>query len=376
MFCPSRILVNTLCHIRYHAIIVNNDTIMVNAANNNSTLFFKITLITFMNSTRFTVTVLGFDQALASAITGALDVFAFAGISWQRIHKLSPSPQFRVQLASHHGQPFMCSNQIMLQPNIAIEDVSHTDILLIPTIGGNIDEVLRDTQPLLVHIKRLQKVGADIAANCTGTFLLAQTGLLTNKTATTHWGYADKFKSMYPNVNLQPDKMVTEDNAVYCAGGGMAWIDLSTQLIERYCGHQIASDTAKSHVLDVSRTSQTIYASSRQRRLHADKDIMEIQSYLEKNVRSKTTLAELAKKHNMTERTMIRRFKNACDITPGQYLQALRIEQARKLLETSTMPLENLINAVGYEDLSSFTRLFKKTTGLSPSQYRIKFNRS
>ena len=103
---------------------------------------------------------------------------------------------------------------------------------------------------------------------------------------------------------------------------------------------------------------------------------MEIQSYLEKNVRSKTTLAELAKKHNMTERTMIRRFKNACDITPGQYLQALRIEQARKLLETSTMPLENLINAVGYEDLSSFTRLFKKTTGLSPSQYRIKFNRS
>ena len=270
----------------------------------------------------------------------------------------------------------MCSNQIMLQPNIAIEDVSHTDILLIPTIGGNIDEVLRDTQPLLVHIKRLQKVGADIAANCTGTFLLAQTGLLTNKTATTHWGYADKFKSMYPDVNLQPDKMVTEDNAVYCAGGGMAWIDLSTQLIERYCGHQIASDTAKSHVLDVSRTSQTIYASSRQRRLHADKDIMEIQSYLEKNVRSKTTLAELAKKHNMTERTMIRRFKNACDITPGQYLQALRIEQARKLLETSTMPLENLINAVGYEDLSSFTRLFKKTTGLSPSQYRIKFNRS
>ena len=149
-----------------------------------------------MNNTKFTVTVLGFNQALASAITGALDVFAFAGISWQRIHDLPTSPQFKVQLASHHGQSILCSNQVLLQPNIAIEDVSHTDVLLIPTIGGDIDEVLNDTQPLLVHIKRLRKMGADIAANCTGNFLLAQTGLLNDRTATTHWGYADKFKAM------------------------------------------------------------------------------------------------------------------------------------------------------------------------------------
>jgi len=329
-----------------------------------------------MNNTEFTVTVLGFNQALASAITGALDVFAFAGISWQRIHHLPTTPRFKVQLASHLGQPFLCSNQITLQPNIAIEDVSHTDILLIPTIGGDIDDVLEETLPLRVHIKRLQKMGADIAANCTGTFLLAQTGLLADKAATTHWGYADKFKTMFPNVNLQSEKMVTEDNAVYCAGGGMAWIDLSILLIERYCGHQVASDTAKSHVLDVSRTSQTIYASSRQRRFHSDKDIMAVQSFLEKNLEKKCTLSELAKRHNMTERTLIRRFKNACDITPGQYLQSLRIEHARKLLETSSMPLESLVGTVGYEDLSSFTRLFKKATGLSPSQYRTKFKRN
>ena len=285
-----------------------------------------------MNNTKFTVTVIGFNQALASAITGALDVFAFAGISWQRIHNLPTNPQFKVQLASHHGQPILCSNQVVLQPNIAIEEVSHTDVLLIPTIGGDIDEVLESTAPLLVHIRRLQKMGADIAANCTGTFLLAQSELLDNKIATTHWGYADKFKAMYPTVNLQPEKMVTEDDTVFCAGGGMAWIDLSILLIERYCGHQIASDTAKSHVLDVSRTNQTIYASSRQRRFHSDKDIKAVQSFLEKNVQNKCTISELALRHNMTERTLIRRFKNACDITPGQYLYYLRIEHARKLL--------------------------------------------
>ncbi len=376
MSCPLRIFVNALCHIRYHAIIVIYDTIMANTANNHYLLCLLINLITFMNSAKLTVTVLGFDQALASAITGALDVFAFAGISWQRIHNLPTTPQFKVQLASHHGQSILCSNQVVLQPNIAIEDVSHTDILLIPTIGGDIDEVLNDTQPLLVHIKRLQKMGADIAANCTGNFLLAQTGLLNNKTATTHWGYAEKFEAMFPNVNLQPEKMVTEDDTVYCAGGGMAWIDLSILLIERYCGHQIASNTAKSHVLDVSRTSQTVYASSRQRRFHTDKDIKAVQSFLEKNLQRKCKLSELAHHHNMTERTLIRRFKNACDTTPGQYLQSLRIEHARKLLETSSMALESVISAVGYEDLSSFTRLFKKTTGLSPSQYRAKFKRS
>ena len=329
-----------------------------------------------MNKPPYIVTVLGFNQALASAITGALDVFAFAGVSWQRIHQMPTTPQFKVQLASAHGQPFLCSNQVTLNPNIAIEDVSHTDILLIPTIGGDIDAVLADIQPQLVHIKRLQKMGADIAANCTGTFILAETGLLANNVATTHWGYADKFKARYSDVDLQSDKMVTQADSIYCAGGGMAWIDLSILLIERFCGHQVASDTAKSHVLDVSRTNQTIYASSRQRHFHSDKDISAVQSYLEQHLHTKFTLAELAHIHNMTERTLMRRFKNACDTTPWQYLQSLRIEHARKLLETTSMSLEKLVYAVGYEDMSSFTRLFKKTTGLSPSQYRAKFNRT
>jgi len=329
-----------------------------------------------MNNAPFTVTVFGFNHALASAITGALDVFAFAGISWQRIHNLPTSQKFKVQLASAHGLPFHCSNQLTLTPNIAIEDVSHTDILLIPTIGGDIDTVLTENQSQLVHIKRLHKVGADIAANCTGTFLLAETGLLDEKVATTHWGYADKFTQRYHNVDLQPEKMVTEQNNIYCAGGGMAWIDLAILLIERYCGHQIASDTAKSHVLDFSRTNQTAYASSRQRRFHSDEDIMTVQSFIEEHLADTISVSALATTHNMTERTLTRRFKLACGTTPGQYLQSLRIEQARKLLETTAISLEKITNAVGYEDLSSFTRLFKKITGLSPSQYRAKFKRN
>ena len=328
-----------------------------------------------MNKPPYIVTVLGFDHALASAITGALDVFAFAGISWQRIHNLPTEPKFKVQLASFHGNPFQCTNQLILTPNIAIEDVTHTHILLIPTIGGDIDTVLKENANQLVHIRRLQKLGADIAGNCTGTFLLAESGLLNGKVATTHWGYADKFRKSYPQVNLQSDKMVTEQDAIFCAGGGMAWIDLSILLIERYCGHQVASDIAKSHVLDFSRPNQTVYASSRQHKFHQDKDILAVQNYLETHYADRLTLKQVAQKHNMTERTLIRRFKQACALTPLQYLQGLRLEQARKILETSMASLESIVNSVGYEDLSSFTRLFKKNTGLSPSQYRAKFIR-
>lgn len=328
-----------------------------------------------MNNPPFIVTVLGFDQALASAITGALDLFAFAGISWQRIHQQPPAPKFKVQLASAHGQAILCSNQLTLTPNIAIEDVSHTHVLLIPTIGGDINRVIAHNENLLVHIRRLQNGGADIAANCTGTFLLAETGLLDGKVATTHWGYADSFSGRYPQVNLQPDKMVTEQDAVFCAGGGMAWIDLAILLIERYCGHKVASDTAKSHVLDLSRSNQTVYASSRQHKFHQDKDILAVQNYLEQHFSSRLILKKVAKLHNMTERTLIRRFKQACQLTPLQFLQSIRLEHARKLLETSHAPLETVVNQIGYEDLSSFTRLFKKHTGLSPSQYRVKFLR-
>jgi len=329
-----------------------------------------------MNKEPFVVTVLGFEHALASAITGALDVFAFAGISWQRIHQQPTHPQFKVQLASAHGRPFTCSNQLSLTPHIAIEDVSHTHILLIPTIGGDIDSVLRDNQGLHVHIRRLQKNGADIAANCTGNFLLAETGLLDGKVATTHWGYADKFRQHYPSVDLQSDKMVTEQDAIFCAGGGMAWIDLAILLIERYCGYQVASDIAKSHVLDFSRPNQTVYASSRQHKFHQDKDILAIQEHLETHFHERLTNKAVAERFNMTERTLIRRFKQACAITPLHYLQSIRLEQARKVLETTRVPLEQIINGVGYEDLSSFTRLFKKNTGLSPSQYRAKFIRN
>ncbi len=323
----------------------------------------------------FTVTILGFDHALSSAVTGAMDLFALASVSWQRIQQQTVKPRFRVQLASAHGNPVQCINHLTLTPHIAIEDVTHTDILLVPTIGGDITQVLAQTRSLHVHIRRLQKLGADIAGNCTGTFLLAEAGILDNCQATTHWGYAEQFRTRYPHIALNADKLVTQQDNVFCAGGGMAWFDLVLLLIERYCGRQVASDTAKSHVIDLTRPNQVAYAGSRQFKYHNDNDILAVQEYLDKHFQQTPGIARLARHHNMTERTLMRRFKQACGQTPTQYLQSIRIEQARKLLETQSWPLDKIIQQVGYEDASSFTRLFKRETGLSPSQYRAKFMR-
>ncbi|MEW9797022.1 GlxA family transcriptional regulator [Alteromonas sp. CYL-A6] len=328
------------------------------------------------NTPDLSVTIVAFDQALASAITGAHDLFALAGITWQRIHNQPIKPAFQVRLASLHAAPVTCTNQFILQPQTALEDIDKTDILIVPTIGGDIPRVLQNNQNLQVHLRRLYHSGADIAGNCTGTFLLAAAGLLANRAATTHWGYAEQFRQLFPDVRLQPEKMLTEHDNVFCAGGGMAWIDLALLLIERYCGYQVASDTAKSHVLDMSRPNQTMYAGTRQHKFHQDHAILAIQDTLDKQFRSAVSLQSLAHQHNMTPRTLTRRFQRATGLTPIKYLQTVRIERAMKLLETPHNALEKIVTEIGYDDVSSFSRLFKRHTGLSPSQYRAKFKRN
>lgn len=323
----------------------------------------------------YTVTVLGFDHAYASAITGAVDLFALAGVTWQRMQGDKPAPEFKVQLASHRKKPIQCINHLKLNSQIAIEDVTHTDLLLVPTIGGDIDTVLQANRPLLHYIKQHFEAGADIASNCSGAFFLAESGILNGKQATTHWGYADRFKQCYPAVDLQPEKLITHCQSIYCSGGGMAWFDLALLLIERYCGHDIATNTAKAHVLDLSRGTQSAYSQVRSKKYHQDREILTIQEWLELNFNNKVNLENLATQFNLSPRSFIRRFKLATGQTPLNYLQGIRIESAKKILETQNVSLEQLVTQVGYDDLSSFTRLFKSRTGLSPSQYRKKFKR-
>lgn len=319
------------------------------------------------------VVVYGFDHALSSAITGVVDLFAQAGVTWQNIHHQQSQPVFSVRLLSADGSDIHCSNGITLKADGALRANDQPDVLLIPSIGSNIDRVLANEQCLYPLLRAFHLAQVDIAANCTGVFLVAQAGLLENKAATTHWGFASAFKHKYPNVDLQSEKLHTIDNNIFCTGGGMAWFDLALLLIERYAGAEVARQTAKAHVLDLPRYNQSLYAGSRRQTVHQDELVKDIQIYMMDRLNTLVALPALAAEFNVTTRTLTRRFKAATGLSPGYYLQQLRVDHARKLIETTRCTLDSLLPQIGYEDASSFSRLFKRHTGCSISQYRAKF---
>jgi len=321
------------------------------------------------------VTVLGFEYAFASAITGITDVLSMAGITWNRIQGDPSQKHFEVTIASEGGKPIRCSNGIEIQAHKSLEEVAHTDLLLVPTIAGNIEKTLLLNQSVLPWLRKHFEQGADIASNCTGAFFLAEAGLLDGKQATTHWGYVDQFEQRYPKVNLKASQLITSDGSVFCSGGGTAWLDMALFLIERYCGYDVAVATAKSHVFDLRRTSQSAYSNIVSKKYHHDHSIQKIQDWLGNHYHQSINISLLATKVSMTERTFKRRFKQATGESTINYLQNIRIEAAKKLLEHGNLSVERITHDVGYEDMSSFIRLFKKQTALSPSAYRAKFSR-
>jgi len=329
------------------------------------------------------VFIIGFDGALASAITGVIDLFRLAGVTWARIHGEQPVPQFTTRLLTRNGDPCRCINGMTLLSDGSWEDLDtgDTDLVIVPTIGAPIDQVLGSNPELVGWLGQFTSLNTSsagqvrVASNCTGAFLLAEAGLLDSKEATTHWGFSNDFRQRYPQVNLNAEKLITVDGPIACAGGGMAWWDLGVHLIERHAGAQVARELAKAFVIDAGRNSQAPYSALQTRRYHSDPVILKLQDWLEEHYGEAVNLHSLAALSGLTTRSLMRRFKLATGDTPTGYLQAIRVEAARRHLENSRLPVEDITQLVGYEDVSSFSRLFRKQTGLAPGAYRSRFGR-
>lgn len=316
------------------------------------------------------ITILALRSASASSITGPMDTFLFAGVLWNMACGMKPEPCFEISVASPDGKPVRCANRLYIEPHCSIHDVSDTDLVMISAISGDIERMIETNRESIDWMVHLNRSGTHLASICTGAFILAETGLLNGKTATTHWGFADLFRKMYPQVHLRPDHMITDEGDLYCSGGSNSYNDLSLYLIEKLCGRDIAVQCSKAMVQDFCRITQAPYAAFRSPRSHNEQDILTIQRWIEENYTSEITISMLADRFRMSQRTLERRFRKATGDTPIVYIQKVRINAAKVFLEKPDTTFEEVTYKVGYEDISSFRKIFQRHTGLRPKEYQ------
>jgi len=314
-----------------------------------------------------------FKNTMASTFTGPLDVFHQAGRLYNRLMGGPEVPFFDVKLVSLDGQPFETRTGMRVIPHLSIEEEAPADLILISPLGSlNINRYPGAVDWLKNHSKK----GADIASVCTGAFLLAETGLLKGKTATTHWAFTDLFRERFPLVDLRPEQIITDEGRIYCSAGFTAAIDLSLYLVEKYCGHDVALNSAKVMLYDLGRNSQSVYSVFRFKKNHKDSSILEIQAWIENHYSKKIQYDDLAKRFGLSPRSLERRFKAATGVTPLNYLHQVRVEASKRLLEESDKSFDEITWQVGYGDGGFFRKVFVKETGLRPMAYRQRFRRT
>jgi len=321
------------------------------------------------------VTILGMRNTVASTVISPMDVFYHAGVMWNYLNGQAFTPYFDVRLVTTNGKPFRCLSGVRLVPDGSIHDVKETDLIVVSSIL-NIDKTLSTQGEAVDWLKDCHRRGSQIATICSGAFVLAETGLLDGKSATTHWGFAKQFIRRYPRVDLKVERLITDEGDLYCSGGYNAGIDLSLYLVEKFCGHEVALQSSKSMISELGRTSQAPFAVFQHRKDHNDEHILPIQEWIEENYNKNFSYDSLARQNGMSRRTMERRFKNATGETPLTYQQGIRVEVAKRMLESDRRSFDEITYAVGYEDSSTFRKIFSKQTGLVPKEYRKKFRRA
>jgi transcriptional regulator GlxA family with amidase domain len=259
-------------------------------------------------------------------------------------------------------------------PDGSIYDVENTDLIVVSSIL-DIDRTMRDHGEVIEWLHHHYRRGTHIATICSGAFVLAETGLLDGKTATTHWAFADEFQRRYPQIELRPERLITDEGDLFCSGGYNAGTDLSLYLVEKYCGHEVGLQSSKSLISDMGRTSQSPYAIFQHQKNHRDDQILAVQEWIEDNFDKNFNYDSLAGNSGMSRRTLERRFKTATGETPLTYQQCIRVEAAKHMLEDGNRSFDEITYQVGYEDSSSFRKVFIKQTGLRPTEYRKKFQR-
>ena len=319
------------------------------------------------------VTILALEQSIPSGILVIHDLLKMASIGNGKPGEKNRTPLFDVTIASADGKTLRYSEFLEIKPHMAVTEIRKTDLVIVPSGGYRINGLQGFPRVLTEWLRAQWVQGTDIAGICTGVFLLGEAGILAGKQTTTHWAYADLFRTRYPDTMLMPDRIITQDSGIFCSGGGSAGVDLTLFLIEKFAGPEPARRCMRMFLLERGRDDQSPYVDRQFKKNHPDAEILKAQVFIERKIAENIVMDDVAAHVGMSLRNFKRRFKSATGDPPLVYLQKLRMESARHVLERDDTRIDVVAAMVGYEDMGFFRKLFSRYTGLSPSDYRQKF---
>jgi len=284
-------------------------------------------------------------------------------------------PVFKIVLAGDTKKKAIVSGSFCVQQHMSIEDVKEADLVIVPALGDDIGMAIKLNKRIIDWVVRRYKEGTEVASLCTGAFILASAGLLNGKQCSTHWSAASVFSNMFPEVNLTIEKIITEEHGVYTTGGAISSMNLVLHLIEKYYNRETSIHCAKVFEIDLDRNNQSGFIIFSGQKKHDDDEIKKAQLFIENNVSDKIIIEKLSSKFSIDRRNFDRRFRKATGNSPLEYMQRVKVEAAKKSLETSRKTINEVMYQVGYSDLRAFREVFKKITGMSPIEYRAKYNK-
>lgn len=315
--------------------------------------------------------ILAYDGCTASMIVGVLDILSFANSQYKSTNE---HDLFEIFIVTEKGESVNGFSRFPIQAQKSIRTKIAFELLYVPGFVGDVDDVLSKQTRLIDWLQKQYQQRVILAAACNGNFFLAEAGALDGKKATTHWSLIDAFRQRYSKITVEPEKIIIDNGTIVSAAGVTAYFNLAIFLVERYGSKDLALTSAKVFLVDSGRKIQTPYQMFQVTKNHGDEEIVLVQEWLEANYNQAITLETMMQVCNLGKKTLARRFKKVTGDTPMVYLQKLRIENAKRMLESKRVSFNEITWRVGYNDISSFHKVFKSETGLTPIEYRSKFS--
>lgn len=313
------------------------------------------------------------NMSTIACIVGAYQIFSEAN---NYLARNSKKAIFKIELVGATKNNFLNNNLLTIKHQAVINEIKKTNLIIIPaSLIRSYETASKNNKLLIDWVANQYKKDAEIASICAGSFMLASTGILSGKTCSTHWAMSENFRELFPDVNLQTDQLITDENGIYTNGGAYSFLNLLMYLVEKFYNRQTAIHCAKYFQIDLDRNLQAEFSIFNGHKKHCDDEILTAQEFLEQNYRDKISIEKLSSDLNIGRRNFDRRFIKATGFTPIDYLQRVKIEVAKKMFESTRKTVNETMYDVGYNDAKAFRDVFSRVTGLSPLKYKSKYNK-